>query len=96
MTTTLTERARLVVAGMRGDYPLADALAGLRDALEAHETRDGFASTCWSVDDILGLRPHLTEEAARTFLAGREGLIQDAMVQAGWEAIETLLDEDEL
>ena len=96
VTTTLTERARLVVAAMRGEYPMDDALEALRDALELHEQRDGFASTCWSVDDVLGVRPSLTEEAAREFLRNRAGLVQDAMVEAGWEAIGALLDEDDL
>jgi hypothetical protein len=50
-----------------------DSLARLRDAFEAHEQRDGFAETCWSVDDVLGLRPAWSEEQAREFLIGVQG-----------------------
>ncbi|MGE3857450.1 MAG: hypothetical protein AB7G21_10900 [Dehalococcoidia bacterium] len=95
MTESLTASARLVAAGMRGDYDLPTALDWLRAALERHETRDGYAETCWSVDDVLDVRPDFTEEQAREFLERRAGLILDAMVEAGWAAIETLLEEED-
>lgn len=95
MTATLVSAARLLVAAMDGDYPMEDALPALRRAFEAHEQRDGFASACWSIDDVQSLRPEWTEVQTREWLLRREGLIQDAMVEAGWEAIATLLDEHE-
>lgn len=95
MTSSLVSTARVLVAALDGDYPLPDAIAAFRHALEDHEERDGFAETCWSIDDVRGLRSGWTDSAAREFLRQRAGLIQDAMVEAGWIAIEALLDEDE-
>jgi riboflavin biosynthesis pyrimidine reductase len=93
MTHTLVSSARTLVAALNGDYPLDAAIASFREALHRHETEDGFAETCWSIDDVRQFRPDISDEAARKFLGQRAGLIQDAMVEAGWEAIETLLDE---
>lgn len=96
MTHTLVSTARTLVAALDGAYPLDAAIASFREALHHHETEDGFAETCWSIDDLRRFRPDLSDADARKFLETRAGLIQDAMVEAGWEAIETLLDEDEL
>lgn len=91
MTVTLRSACHLVVTAMDGQYPLEEALQQLRSAYEAHETRDGFAETCWSVDDVLGKRPEWTDEQAKDWLAVHAGRIQDAMVEAGWEAMDALL-----
>lgn len=94
MTSSLVSTARVLVAALDGNYPLPDAIAAFRHALDDHEQRDGFAETCWSIDDVRRLRPAWSDSVAREFLARRGGLIQDAMVEAGWIAIEALLDED--
>lgn len=96
MTVGLVGRARLLLQALDGQLPLQPAIAAFREALRHHDTEDGFAETCWSIDDVRRFRPDISDEDARKFLEEREGLIQDAMVEAGWEAIETLLDEDEV
>ena len=50
-----------------------------------------YAAVRWSIDDVLSLRPEMTEEAAEKFLLQYEGVIQDSMLRAGWETIELLL-----
>ena len=52
-----------------------------------------YAKVLWSVDDVISLRPEMTPEVAEKFLVENEKYIQDAMVQAGWAAIEALLPE---
>lgn len=52
-----------------------------------------YAAVRWSIDDILSVRPEMTPEAAAEFLIGNQKYIQEAMVQAGWAAIEALLPE---
>jgi len=94
MTSTLISAARALVAAFDGQYPLDPAIAQFREALHYHETEDGFAETCWSIDDVRRFRPDISDDNARNFLERRQGLIQDAMVEAGWEAIETLLEQD--
>lgn len=79
---------------MDGQYPMSDALTALRRALEAHEQRDGFASACWSIDDLRSRRPDWTDDQLTDWLSSHAGHIQDAMVDAGWDAIDTLLDEE--
>jgi hypothetical protein len=91
MSHALVSAARLVVLAMDGHLPMDDSLARLRRAFEDHEQRDGFGEACWSVDDVLGLRPTWSEEQARQFLVGVQGQIQDVMVEAGWFALEELL-----
>ena len=93
MTNTLVARARLLVLAFDGQLPLDPAIEAFREALRYHETEDGFAETCWSIDDVRRFRPDISDEDARQFLEEHAGLIQDAMVEAGWEAIETLLEE---
>ncbi len=96
MTTALDGAARVLVHALDANYPMPEALALLRRALDASDQRDGFAAACWSVDDILGKRPDWTEETARTWLQRHASLIQSAMVDAGWETIDYLLDDDDL
>jgi hypothetical protein len=65
--------------------------------------RDNYAVARWSVDDVHEYRsdnemPEWTDDQASDFLAGAEGNIQDRMIEAGWEALETLIrmaEEDE-
>ena len=54
-----------------------------------------FASVSWCVDDIKELRPDWSDDECHTFLTNYEGRIQDAMVSAGWEAIDVLLGDNE-
>lgn len=93
MTESLRVASRHVVGALDGLYVLGEALQELRLAYGAHEARDGFAETCWSIDDVRSRRPEWTEERTREWLVRYSGLIQDAMVEAGWEAIDALLDE---
>jgi len=82
-----------VVRALDGGYSLDEALGELRATYEAHVSRDGFAETCWSIDDVTDRRAAWTEERTRDWLTRYSGLIQDAMVEAGWEAIDALLEE---
>lgn len=50
-----------------------------------------YATVRWSIEDVLSLRPEMTEEAAEKFLLQYEKVIQDSMLRAGWETIELLL-----
>jgi hypothetical protein len=93
LTSTLRAASRLVVNAIDDQEALVAALQRLRDALERHEARDGFAETCWSVDDVLGTRPDWSDAQAHAWLESNAGLIQDAMVEAGWDAIDALMDE---
>ena len=52
-----------------------------------------YAHVTWSVEDIATLRPEWSDEKAMSFLVDNEQYIQEAMVQAGWDAIESLLPE---
>lgn len=54
-----------------------------------------YAKVSWNTVDILDLKPNWTEDQAEEFLSNNEHHIQDAMVQAGWEAIDTLLSMEE-
>lgn len=50
-----------------------------------------FATTSWMAEDVLTLRPNWTRDQAEEFLNENEKHINEAMVSAGWTAIETLL-----
>lgn len=54
-------------------------------------TNERFARVGWSPVDIFDLRPDWTYEQAEEFLQKHGKYIQEAMVRAGWDAIETLL-----
>jgi hypothetical protein len=49
------------------------------------------ASVSWSSGDIQSLRPDWSSAKCIDFLVENGRYIQDAMVQAGWDAIESLL-----
>lgn len=54
-----------------------------------------FAHASWQVGDIKSLRPGWTDEQCADFLSANSRYIEDAMVQAGWTAIEVLLPPKE-
>lgn len=54
-----------------------------------------FATAAWQTGDIQSLRPAWTDEQCAAFLSQNSRHIQDAMVQAGWDAIESLLPPKE-
>ena len=54
-----------------------------------------FASVSWCVDDIKELRPDWSDNQCHSFLVDNGKYIQEAMVMAGWEAMEVLLSEEE-
>jgi hypothetical protein len=49
------------------------------------------ASVAWHADDIRTLRPDWDDERCNAFLEDNGDYIQDAMIERGWEAIESLL-----
>ena len=53
-----------------------------------------WAPVVWQAGDIQSLRPQWTAEQCEGFLAANEGHIQDAMVEAGWELIAYLVDQE--
>ena len=54
-----------------------------------------FAKTYWTVEDILSMWPdQFTELQASLFLEKYENKIIDAMVAAGWTAIEIIKDSE--
>ena len=62
-----------------------------------------YARVVWTADDILGMyenegggRPGTpTQAQAETWLHNNAKHIRDAMVERGWDAIDTLLDLDD-
>lgn len=54
-------------------------------------SRKYLAGVAWQADDIRELRPGWDDERCNAFLGDNAGYIQDAMVERGWEAIESLL-----
>jgi hypothetical protein len=51
-----------------------------------------FASVAWQVGDITSVYPEVSEEQAAEFLRRNGKYIQEAMVQAGWNAIAACLN----
>lgn len=56
--------------------------------------RNWFAQTRWHPDDVLDLRPKWTKKKARKFLMDNEKSIRETMIEAGWIAIESLLEDE--
>jgi len=54
-----------------------------------------FAPVDWHVDDIQSVYPEVSEEQAAEFLRRNGKHIQEAMVQAGWNAIAACLNYEE-
>lgn len=59
-----------------------------------------YADTRWSADDVMAHADNndkvMTQEQAESFLEENGKYIVDAMVRAGWDAIEALIDLTEL
>lgn len=55
----------------------------------------GHAKVVWRKEDVLELRPDLTDEQAEAFLSRAESNLRDRMIERGWEAIDTLLGMDD-
>lgn len=53
-----------------------------------------YARVVWTADDVQTLRPDMSDEAATAFLENNQRIIQDRLVETGWEVIETLLAEE--
>lgn len=56
---------------------------------------DRYAEVAWKIDDIKELKPDWSDEQCMDFLYQNEDLIQEAMIQRGWNAIEDLLSYEE-
>ena len=54
-----------------------------------------FACAYWQIGDIQSLRPVWSDKQCVEFLLANGRHIEDAMIQAGWTAIEALLPEEE-
>ena len=52
-----------------------------------------YARTSWCVEDIAEKRPDWSVKQCQQFLVASENAIQEEMIRAGHEAIETLLSE---
>ena len=50
-----------------------------------------FASVSWRIEDVQDLREDWSDEDCADFLEQNEDVIQQVMIQRGWEAIEDLL-----
>jgi len=55
-----------------------------------------YAKVAWQVGDIQELKPDWTDDQCLEFLINNQRHIQDAMIQQGWVAIETLLSMEEI
>lgn len=51
-----------------------------------------FGKVSWSWEDVETLKPEWTKEKCRKFLQRYENGIQEAMLEAGWHAIEIALE----
>ncbi|MFA7296300.1 MAG: hypothetical protein WC211_03815 [Dehalococcoidia bacterium] len=78
----------------------ADIARALDEADTMHNGRDGFARVMWSIDDLRGegnedvrVPASWTDAECAEWLDVNAGLIQDAMIAAGWDAIDTLLGD---
>jgi len=54
-----------------------------------------FARVSWHLGDVQTLRPDWSDNQCHSFLVDNGKYIQEAMVMAGWEAMEVLLSEEE-
>lgn len=58
------------------------------------DTKEWFAQTRWSIDDIKELKPEWNDEKCRDFLEKYANKIVNSMVEAGWFAIENFLENE--
>ena len=54
-----------------------------------------FAPLTWCAEDVLTVRTGWTKKKAREFLQRNENAIVDAMVEYGFDRIESLIDQEE-
>ena len=59
--------------------------------VEMVKKREWFAVVRWSVEDVQERKPSWSNETCQGWLKEHEGAIQEAMVSAGWDAIDALL-----
>lgn len=74
---------------MGGDFPLFGA-GNLQDLLKAilKEAKTKFATVSWGIDDVTTLFD-VSDKEAVDFLNQNRKYIQEAMLTAGWDAMET-------
>ena len=65
------------------------------ELIEEQVAPQEFAQVAWITADIIDKAEVYTEEQAAEFLSSNEKYIREAMVCAGWEAIEVFLSEAE-
>ncbi|MBI4397281.1 MAG: hypothetical protein HY548_09310 [Elusimicrobia bacterium] len=70
-------------------------LAELERIRQSQPAKPSFARTAWSVEDLQELRPRWSSKQCEEFLRRNEEAIREAMVERGWQAIDTLLSLDE-
>ena len=59
--------------------------------VEMVKKREWFAVVRWSVEDVQERRPSWGTETCKAWLENHQEAIQEAMVTAGWDAIDALL-----
>ena len=53
-----------------------------------------YADVKWVVEDILDFRPEWTEKMAEDFLVIHQEDIREALIEHGWQVMETLMNMD--
>ena len=53
-----------------------------------------YAHVKWSVDDVLTIAPKWSQEVAENFLQVNESLLQDRMIELGWQIMEQLIPKE--
>ena len=53
--------------------------------------KDTYAKVEWTAEDVLTLRPDMTEEQAEEFLQSNEKHLRDRLIELGWDVMESLL-----
>lgn len=56
--------------------------------------RSKFAKVTWSVEDILGVRPHWTKKRCAEVLSEIEDGLESDMISRGWDTIYFLIGSD--
>lgn len=54
-----------------------------------------YGKVCWTVEDILSIRPKWTEQQAQDWLDKNNLHIEDRLIELGWQVIEDLIHFDE-
>ena len=53
--------------------------------------KDTYAKVEWTAEDVLTIRPDMTEEQAEEFLQSNEKHLRDRLIELGWDVMESLL-----